>query len=311
MTASVVIPCYNVEKYIYECLDSVKLQGDCVDEIFCVDNNSTDNTEKIIEKWIENNPNQNITLLRELKSSACSARNKPLELIKTEWIQFLDADDLLLENKISFQINNANENDVIYDSYIKRDLEGNEKVIVPSERIEIGIMQSNLGNTCSNLWRTEAILGVGGWNENQASSQEYDLLMRLYKNGKKFKRINNCRTVIRERESGQISQGDQKLIWENYTNLRVSFFNDVIKSFNEKTLEKEALSIIFGATQILYQYNPSLAVKIYETVLKQNDFSPKTTTIKSKIYYITYLIFGFRFAEHLRLNFRKNRSRHA
>ncbi|MGY8888390.1 MAG: glycosyltransferase family 2 protein, partial [Flavobacteriales bacterium] len=44
MSVSVVIPCYNVEDYIYECLDSVKLQGECVDEIFCVDNNSTDNT---------------------------------------------------------------------------------------------------------------------------------------------------------------------------------------------------------------------------------------------------------------------------
>ncbi|HHZ82017.1 MAG TPA: glycosyltransferase, partial [Flavobacteriales bacterium] len=41
---AVIIPCYNVEGYIFECLDSVKKQGDIVSEIYCVDNNSTDDT---------------------------------------------------------------------------------------------------------------------------------------------------------------------------------------------------------------------------------------------------------------------------
>jgi len=300
MNVSVVIPCYNVEDYIYECLDSVKLQGNCVDEIFCVNNNSSDNTENIILSWIENNPNQNITLLKETKPGACAARNKPLELIQSKWIQFLDADDLLLEDKISLQIQGSNGSDIVYDSFVKRDLKGNDRVVSPCEKIETGIMKSNLGITSSNLWRTVAIKNIGGWSEDQTSSQEYDLMSRLYQEGFSFQRLDNCKTVIRERESGQISQGNQKLIWENYTNLRVRFFKQVIQPQKNIALIKKSLTIIFGATQILYQHNPSLAVEIHDTVLKPNHFKPKAKTVKSRLYVFTYMIFGYRCAECLR-----------
>ena len=300
MSASVVIPCYNVEKYIYECLDSVKLQGECVDEIFCVDNNSSDNTINVIEKWIENNPDQNITLFKETKPGACAARNKPIDLIQSEWIQFLDADDLLLEDKISLQIKGSHGSDIVYDSFIKRGTDNNEIVIIPNIDVALGIMESNLGNTCSNLWRTVAIKDIGGWDEKQTSSQEYDLLSRLYHQGNSFQRLDNCKTIIRERVSGQISQGNQKLIWENYTNLRVSFFKQVIQKQKDSSVIQKSLTIIFGATQILYKYNPDLAVKIYDTILKPNHFIPPVTTIKSRFYLLTYSILGYRFAERLR-----------
>ena len=308
MSASVVIPCYNVEKYIYECLDSVKLQGECVDEIFCVDNNSSDNTINVIKKWGEENPEQNITLLKETKPGACAARNKPLELIQSEWIQFLDADDLLLEDKISLQIQGSNGCDLIYDSFVKRDSENSEIVIIPNIDVALGIMESNLGNTCSNLWRTVAIKSIGGWNEKQTSSQEYDLLSRLYQEGVSFQMQDNCKTVIRERVSGQISQGNQKLIWENYTNLRVSFFKQVIQKQKDSSAIQKSLTIIFGATQILYKHNPDLAVKIYDTILKPNDYIPTVTTIKSRFYLLTYSILGYRFAERLRTISRKLKS---
>lgn len=300
MSVSVVIPCYNVEKYIYECLDSVKLQGECVDEIFCVDNNSSDNTINVIENWIENNPDQNITLLKETKPGACAARNRPIDLIQSEWIQFLDADDLLLENKISLQIQGSNGSDIVYDSFVKRGTDNSEIMIIPNIDVALGIMESNLGNTCSNLWRTVAIKDIGGWNEKQTSSQEYDLLSRLYQEGFSFQMQDNCKTVIRERVSGQISQGHQKLIWENYTNLRVSFFKQVIQPKKNIDLIKKSLTIIFGATQILYQHNPNLAIEIHDTTLKPNDFIPKATTVKSRFYVFTYIIFGYRFAECLR-----------
>ena len=308
MSASVVIPCYNVEKYIYECLDSVKLQGECVDEIFCVDNNSSDNTINVIVKWGENNPEQNITLLKETKPGACAARNKPLELIQSEWIQFLDADDLLLEDKISLQIQGSNGCDLIYDSFVKRGTENSEIVIIPNIDVALGIMESNLGNTCSNLWRTVAIKDIGGWNEKQTSSQEYDLLSRLYHQGNSFQRLDNCKTIIRERVSGQISQGNQKLIWENYTNLRVSFFKQVIQKQKDSSVIQKSLTIIFGATQILYKHNPDLAVKIYDTILKPNHYIPTVTTIKSRFYLLTYSILGYRFAERLRAILRKLKS---
>ena len=120
MKVDVIIPCLNVEGYIEECLDSVKLQGKSVRKVFCVDNNSTDKTVSTIQNWTRQNPELDLELLHEQKPGACSARNKPLSLVETEWIQFLDADDILLEGKIAFQLIQTEDCDVIYDSSLKK-----------------------------------------------------------------------------------------------------------------------------------------------------------------------------------------------
>ena len=74
MNVDVIIPCFNVEDFIEECLDSVKLQGKCVRKVFCVDNNSTDNTVKTIQKWSTQNPDIDLLVLHEKKPGASSAR---------------------------------------------------------------------------------------------------------------------------------------------------------------------------------------------------------------------------------------------
>src|SRR5262245_30498803 len=94
--ATVIIPCHNVEDYVVECLGSVCEQGAVVHHIYCVNNNSSDRTVEIIEAWQVEHPDVKLTLLDESKPSASAARNAPLAHVETEWIQFLDADDLLL-----------------------------------------------------------------------------------------------------------------------------------------------------------------------------------------------------------------------
>ena len=152
------------------------------------------------------------------------------------------------------------------------------------ERLKSNFQAYTISVATSINEKDDEIVGVGGWNENLDSSQEYDLLMRLYNVGAKFKRLDNCKTIIRQRKNGQISQGNKKLLWENYTNLRVRFYNNSIKPLKDIALEKRALFCVFGAIQILHQYNPSLALQIHNTILKSSNFKPATKTIRSKLY---------------------------
>lgn len=297
---AVIIPCYNVEGYIFECLDSVKKQGDIVSEIYCVDNNSTDDTLTVINTWISINPDVSIKVLKEFAKGACAARNKPLNLITSDWIQFLDADDLLLEGKISQQINKSDNSDIIYDSCIKRLVTGEDINITPQDNILIGLMKGDLGNTCANLWDTKAIKRVGGWNEEITSSQEYDLMMRMYKEGASFQKLNTFKTVIRQREVGQISQGNPERRWENYTNIRVDFFNSTIANSNDRFIINESMQLLFRAIQLLFYSNSALAIKLHNEHLSTLNFKPKTSTLKSQLYLIVYLILGFRVAENIR-----------
>ncbi len=107
---SVIIPCYNSEKYISETLDSVINQAYKNWECIVVDDHSTDNSIDIVQEYCKKH--DNIKSLTNPKKGAPAARNFGLENVRGEYIQFLDSDDLLSENKILKQVNCLKENDV-------------------------------------------------------------------------------------------------------------------------------------------------------------------------------------------------------
>lgn len=97
---SIVIPAYKAEKYIKETLDSVVNQTWPYIEVFVIDDGSPDNTFEIAKQY----ECKNITVLKQENSGACVARNKGFQLSKGDYIQFLDADDILSNDKIEAQI---------------------------------------------------------------------------------------------------------------------------------------------------------------------------------------------------------------
>lgn len=90
---SVVIPVYNEEKYIGACLDSLMKQTVPADEIIVVNNNSTDNTAKIIKKYP-------VRMLNEKRQGMTFARNKGFNEAQYEIIARTDADTILPPNWI-------------------------------------------------------------------------------------------------------------------------------------------------------------------------------------------------------------------
>lgn len=97
---SVIIPNYNSINFIKETLDSVFDQSYENIEIIIVDDGSTDGSFE----YIDNLNRANLKLVKNLMKGACSARNQGLLLAMGDYIQFLDADDLLQQNKIEVQV---------------------------------------------------------------------------------------------------------------------------------------------------------------------------------------------------------------
>ena len=94
---SIIIPCYNVEKYVEKCIQSILTQTYKNFEIILVDDCSTDNTLKIIKKY-EKKYN-NITVLQNEKNSGAGySRNNALKIAKYDLISFVDSDDYIEEN---------------------------------------------------------------------------------------------------------------------------------------------------------------------------------------------------------------------
>lgn len=97
---SIIIPLYNVESYIIQCLDSIYLQKLLEDEfeVIVVDDGSTDNSFLLVKEYqLKHN---NIRIFKQKNSGPSAARNKAIKEAKGEYILFVDSDDFLLPNKL-------------------------------------------------------------------------------------------------------------------------------------------------------------------------------------------------------------------
>ena len=88
---SVIIPIYNVEKYLTKCIESVINQTYKNLEIILVNDGSTDNSKEIIDKY--SSIDSRIKVINKKNGGLSDARNVGIELAKGEYITFLDSDD--------------------------------------------------------------------------------------------------------------------------------------------------------------------------------------------------------------------------
>lgn len=93
---SVIIPCFNVEKYIIRCLESLSNQTLKDLEIICIDDCSTDKTVKTIKHYKKNHPELKLHLICNKKNCGVSTtRNIGIDSAKAEFIGFVDPDDYI------------------------------------------------------------------------------------------------------------------------------------------------------------------------------------------------------------------------
>ncbi len=90
---SVVIPVYNAEKYLVQCLDSVVNQTFKDFEIICVNDGSKDNSAHILYSYAFKYPN--VKILEQRNSGSAVARNAGMDMARGEYIYFMDADDYI------------------------------------------------------------------------------------------------------------------------------------------------------------------------------------------------------------------------
>lgn len=126
---SIIIPIYNVEKYLEKCLDSILNQTYKNLEIILIDDGSTDNSPNICNSYCEKD--KRIKIIHKNNEGVSSARNKGIELSKGKYIVFIDSDDYVSNEHI----------EVLYDCIISNNVD-----LVISNLIDIsedGIILNN------------------------------------------------------------------------------------------------------------------------------------------------------------------------
>lgn len=183
---SVIIPCYNVERYVGECLDSVIQQTYKDLEIICVDDGSSDGTVRVLRSY-ESRYN-NIKVICTENKGAPAARNLGLQLSKGSFIQFMDADDVMHPEKIAKQIAAFDPAvDVVVSDRIQKDEKLEQELArftfedIEANPLSVAIRKIII--TSNPLYRKEVVAKLGGYTLHMAGAQDWEFHLRLVLEG--------------------------------------------------------------------------------------------------------------------------------
>jgi glycosyltransferase involved in cell wall biosynthesis len=185
-STTVIIPVYNGERFIRRALDSVLNQTEPPAQIIVVDDGSKDPTREIVTTEYSGR----VTLVCQTNGGPAKARNAGLRLATGEFVAFLDADDFWEPLKLATQVKTLEKHPDAVGNYTGLRLVDDAGVFLrDSLPVDVATMRSSL-RWCnpgvppsSVLLRRSVLDKVGGFNERQLGSEDWDLWFRLVESG--------------------------------------------------------------------------------------------------------------------------------
>lgn len=210
---SVIIPSYNCGKYIDCAVSSVLEQTYSNVEVIVVDDGSTDNTVDVLSKY-----GTKIKLISQTNQGVSKARNNGIQEAKGKYIATLDADDRWLEDRLekmipvleTGEIDILNSNFYLVNEQRIRISENNafsSKYHAPSKEKQYEELLYTATALGLMIVKKDVITSIGGYDESlQGEAEDYDLWLRMLKNGAKWGYISEPLAEIMYR-NGSLSKG--------------------------------------------------------------------------------------------------------
>lgn len=183
---SIVIPVYNAQEFLEECINSALNQTYSKIEVIAVDDGSTDLSSVILKRYSDK-----ITIITKKNGGTASALNYGISAMTGTWFKWLSADDILYPNALEEMILEAvktenKENTIFYSNYDIIDSNGNiiEKFIEPSynqlETFQQGVilLDHYFGNGTTSLIHRSAIQRYGIFDETIGYKEDYEFWLR-------------------------------------------------------------------------------------------------------------------------------------
>lgn len=223
---SVVIPNYNYEKYLGECINSVLNQSYRNFEIIVIDDGSTDSSLKLLLNYSDK-----IHLYRTPNFGAPSARNLAMLYAKGDLIAFLDADDKWLPEKLELQVSKltANKLDLVY-CKMDTDEESINTLKVKNQKIDLRWFHDNPGSTpfspSATIITKSLAARVGGWNTSLTSpAEDFDYFRKCAKFGR-MEMVNSVLVIHRNHEASLTATNKERYFEDNIRAVRLMLTED-------------------------------------------------------------------------------------
>ncbi len=272
MKFSLIIPIYNVEEFLPQCLDSVLNQDIALNEyeIICVIDGSPDNSIDIVREYQEKY--SNIVLVEQENGGVCSARNHGIRLAKGEYVWFIDPDDFIVTNCLMYLYNKLKSSN--YDTLRFDRTVIDENTVYKKDEYTIGKKydnQNSSDNVCTMIIVKNEIYKKTGLTFNENLIFEEDTFFMFQLDFNKYNSIllkDEVMFVYRIREksiTNEITDANTLkkinsliILAEAYKNEKSKFLNDIekIKSINNRITNacQGALFIAFFKQRKSYKY---------------------------------------------------------
>lgn len=206
---TIVIPAYNRAHTLSRTLASIEKQNVAPAKVVLVDNASSDSTLSLIRDWAAKPHPFEVTVVAEQKRGACAARNRGLQEVETEFVMFFDSDDEMSADHVSdfsAAISRNPQADIFGRDIITESIGGKRKRLYFTSRDTIF---NHLFRGCLStqriVVRTDLVRKVGGWNENLAVWNDFELGVRLLLATDRIVNLLGAPTVITYQQAESIT----------------------------------------------------------------------------------------------------------
>lgn len=307
MDISVVVPVYNVERYLKKCLDSIldqEFEGRI--EVICVNDGSTDNSLQILEEYSKSS--SKIVLINQENKGLSAARNTGLKNSKGKYIMFIDSDDYLKNNKVLTLLYNeivTNDLDFVIADFefdyedkeknyrIQRSEEIKNKIMAGRDFYDLGIKSKSIMSVVGNkLYKTEFLV------ENNLSFYEgiiyedMEFTPKAYYLASKVKYIDEVIYMYRQREDSITTSNVNAKKLNSYLIVADSL-NQFNKEYNSKILyQSELYMYVELIRKLKYLDDKTEVAKIKSGLANRKivDKFIKSSELKYKLFGVLYYL---------------------
>jgi glycosyltransferase involved in cell wall biosynthesis len=189
---SVVVPAYRAERTIGRTVDSVLAQEGVAAEVIVIIDGDFDGTGRLLEAY----PSDRVRVtLNSVNQGASRSRNEGLALASADYVMFLDSDDFLEGPLLSGLLGRMRAVDadmgfgpmqILHERRDRRDSRIFRRFSSSEDAIRQWLVEGHYVPTCSLVWRTEFVRGIGGWDETLSKNDDGELAVRALLLGARF-----------------------------------------------------------------------------------------------------------------------------
>lgn len=282
---SVIIPVYNVEKYLDRCINSVLKQSYKNLEIILIDDGSADNSGMMCDECAKSD--NRIKVIHKTNAGVSSARNAGLDIAKGNYIGFVDPDDYISENMYEILLDEMKSGDFdivecnyyrVYEDGAQLKKENKDAVYTGYKDIWYAALTDYLFCGMCNKLIKKSVIGDLRFNTDYKISEDMLFFFECAKNGKKLKFVNKPLYYYLQRENSAIRKPFYKGAFDTL---------EVVEKF-EADCNNERLMKVWNS-----YYLPNL-ISVSQRIIDTGSFTEKAPEIRSKIVKRKKEIFGFK-----------------